>query len=128
MKTLLQWFAAPLALVLALSAPTAEAAGGKGKKKKDKKPTPEALFQKLDENKDGRLSPAEFTKLKEAKKAGKASKKPAKIAKAGKKAKGDKKGAKLFAKLDTNKDGYLSLDEFKKLAEAKAAKKKDKKK
>ena len=53
------------------------------------------------------------------KKEGEAAKKPAK---------GGKKIDALFAKLDTNKDGSLSKDEFKKLHEAIQELKKDKKK
>lgn len=102
--------------------------GKKGKKGANKL---EAKFKQLDTNNDGKLSKEEFQKRKELKKAKKANKQ--KTAKAGKKANKQKtakagkgkKGKKggLFARLDTDKDGYLSLDEFKKMREMKKERK-----
>jgi Ca2+-binding EF-hand superfamily protein len=83
---------------------------GKGQGLRD----PEAVFKKLDTNKDGKLSKEEFMKLAELR------------AKSG----GDKDKAKefleqLFTKLDTNNDGFLSLEEFKKISELRPKKPKD---
>jgi hypothetical protein len=78
---------------------------------------PEAVFKKIDTNKDGKLSKDEFKAfiLKATK--GKLSDRPELI-------------DKLFDRLDTNGDGFLSFQEFKqlrelreKLAEKKKAKK-----
>jgi hypothetical protein len=111
-------------------------AGPKANKKAD---TLAAVFKKLDANNDGKLSPAEFAKLKDAQTAvktvaGKVAKKakPAKkkANKGNKAAKGKKKANKgdaVFKKLDTNKDGFLSLAEFKKLTEVQQAAKTAKK-
>jgi hypothetical protein len=102
--------------------------------KKGKGDTLAALFKQLDTDKDGKLSPAEFAKLKQTQTAnktvkGKAAKNNANKAnkpkKANKKGKGNK-GDALFKKLDTNNDGSLSLAEFKKLNEVRAANKKAK--
>jgi Ca2+-binding EF-hand superfamily protein len=93
--------------------------------KKGKGDTLAALFKQLDTDKDGKLSPAEFAKLKQTQTANKtAKKKPAKNKP--NKAKKGNKGDALFKKLDTNNDGSLSLAEFKKLNEVRAANKKAK--
>src|SRR5262249_29764915 len=109
------------------------------KKKADKKAAKlETLFKKLDANNDGKLDKAEFAKIKEVRQQLRAEKGKVKAAdkkkKGEKKAKKGKKGKKsetLFEKLDTDKNGQLSLAEFKKLPEiqkaAREAKKKTKK-
>jgi len=118
---MLRFILPALACVLLL-VPAAGADDNKAKKK-NKGPDLEAIFDKIDANKDGKLTPAEFAgalaELKK-KKDGEAPKKPAKG--------GGKRAAALFAKLDTNKDGSLSKDEFKKLPEALKELKKDKNK
>ena len=82
------------------------------------KPSPEALFKRLDSNGDGKISKEEFAKFAEV------MKEKAKDKGKGKNANG--KGAEaIFNRLDSNGDGYLSLDEFKKLSEMRH-KKKDK--
>ena len=93
-----------------------------------------ALFKKLDTNNDGKVSQAEFAKLKDAAQAikGEVGKKtkPAKVAKAKKAKKAAKKADKtaaLFKKLDTNNDGFLTPAEFQKLKEVKKAAKGQKK-
>src|SRR5436305_14927869 len=101
-----------LALAVTAAALTLPGAAFAGKGKK-KGPDLDAVFAKLDANSDGKLSPAEFAKVKDElhkKKADAAA--PKKPGKAGK---GSKKLAALFAKLDTNNDGSLSKDEFKKV-------------
>ena len=110
MKAILSLTVAVLTAAALFAPGTAEA--GKDKKKGG---TLEATFKKLDTNNDGKLSPAEFSKLGHAKKDGKTAKKPGKT---------NKKHEALFAKLDTNKDGFLSLEEFKRLNEVKKANKK----
>ena len=108
----------------ALTLPGA-AFAGKGKKKG---PDLDAVFAKLDTNNDNKLSPAEFAKVKDELHKKKAAD-PNAAAKPAKKAgKGNKKLTALFAKLDTNNDGSLSKDEFKKVVEVMKEMKKDKKK
>ena len=58
-----------------------------------KKPDPEAAFKKMDKDKDGKLTEAEFVGKKEGDAADKAKKR--------------------FAKLDKDSSGDVSLDEFK---------------
>lgn len=79
------------------------------KKKKAKGADTTAMFTKLDTDKDGKLSSAEFAKVVDELKA----KKPdaAKPAKAG------KKTDAMFTKLDADKNGSLSPEEFKKVLE-----------
>src|SRR5262245_41217126 len=121
MKALLFALAAALfALPVAVRADDAKA-----DKKKKKGPDLEAVFTKLDTNKDGKLSKDEFSKVKEEIK----KKKEADAAAAAKKpAKAGKKVDALFTKLDVDKDGSLSKDEFKKLTQVMQEMKKDKKK
>lgn len=91
-------------------------------KEKAKKADLETVLKKLDANNDNKLSKEEFAKI-AARKGKKAAADPAKAAKKAKKA--GKKGNTdaEFTKLDTDKDSFLSLDEFKKF-EAPAKKKK----
>lgn len=95
------------------------------------KPAPldlDATFKKLDVNSDNKLSKEEFAKitdeLPKGKKAAAAAAAPADAAKAKKTKKGASSTDEQFAALDTNKDGYLSLDEFKKFSPPAAKKKK----
>ncbi len=114
-------FIVPALAGLVLLVPSAGADDNKAKKKK---PDLDAIFSKIDANKDGKLTPAEFAgALAEIKK-----KKDGEQPKQAANGKGAKKAAELFTKLDTNKDGTLSLDEFKKLPEVmkEMKKKKDK--
>lgn len=112
-------FAALATLLLAAGSTFAD---DKADKKKSKGPDLDAVFTKLDADKDGKLSPTEFatasTELKKKKE--------------GDAAKGTAKSGKLadmlFAKLDADKDGKLSKDEFKKVVETMKAAKQEKKK
>jgi Ca2+-binding EF-hand superfamily protein len=116
MKTLLlSLLGVAIAFGLLFVPSTAEAAKGQKKKGHDVN----AMFEKLDADKDGKLSPSEFAKIKDfmKKKEGQTAKKPGK---------GDKVINALFAKLDTNKDGYLSKEEFAKLHDIKKSKKNSK--
>ncbi len=113
-------FVLPALTAVLLLVPSA-GADDKADKKKKKGPDLAAIFTKLDANKDGKLSPAEFaTALAELKK-----KKEGEAPKNA--AKGAKKAGELFTKLDANKDGSLSLEEFKRLPEVLKEMKKKKK-
>ena len=104
-----------LLAVLALMFGSAAPADAAKKKKKAAKPATnaEAVFERLDTNKDGKLSHHEFAAFHHKAK-GKSS---AGSAKAHAKA-----NAALFKKLDTNHDKHLSYEEFKKVfAKAKTA-------
>jgi hypothetical protein len=116
-----------------LTPPAAAAAGNKAAgKKKNKKGAKaanklEVLFKKLDTDGDGKLSKDEFAKINADKKKNKKAAADVQFVVAkGKKKKGNKTDA-LFTRLDTDNDGFLSLDEFKKLNEVRAAQKKNKK-
>jgi C-terminal processing protease CtpA/Prc len=81
---------------------------GKGQRARN----PEAVFNKLDTNGDGKLSKEEFAKVVERMREKAKSKGKTLPAKA---------GDGLFNRLDTNHDGFISLDEFKKMREKAAA-------
>jgi EF-hand domain pair len=68
---------------------------------------PEAVFKRIDTNKDGKLSKEEFKAFIDKASNGKFADRPELI-------------DRLFARLDTNGDGFLSLSEFKKLPELRA--------
>lgn len=87
------------------------------KKAKKKVGDLDALFTKLDTDKDKKLSKDEFAKIIDEQK-------KAPNAKAKKKKKVDAIIDTAFTKLDENKDSSLSLDEFKKYAGLKGEKKK----
>jgi Ca2+-binding EF-hand superfamily protein len=72
------------------------------KKEGRKRPSPEQIFKKLDGDQDGKLTAAEIAK---AKRLG-----------------GDEeKAKKAIARMDTNKDGSVCLDEFTKAMEKRQA-------
>src|ERR1041384_6011748 len=100
------------AAVLLIPAARAGDDDAKAKKKNKKGPDTEAIFAKLDENKDGKLSPAEFTKITDEIMKKKEGADPKKAAKAG-----GKRATELFTKLDTDKNGFLSKEEVGKLPE-----------
>src|SRR5476651_247756 len=68
---------------------------------------PENVFKKADANGDGKISREEWSKFRNS----------------APKLKDNAKGGDfLFDRLDTNKDGFLTFDEFKKIAEIRANK------
>ncbi len=97
------------------------------KKAKKKIGDLDALFTKLDTNNDKKLSKEEFAKIADEQKKKKAANAAANAKKAAKKpGKAKAKIETVFAKLDENKDNFLSLDEFKKYTGLKGEKKKAK--
>jgi len=82
-------------------------------KKPGKAGNVDAMFKKLDADSDGKLSKEEFAKTVTLGKK-KAAADPAKAAKKAKKAAKSGSTDQEFSKLDTDKNGSLSLDEFKK--------------
>jgi len=105
--------AAVFALLLSLAAPAGAADEAK-KKKKDAKKGSEAtaLFDKLDTNKDKKLSKDEFAAFKGLKEPKKEGNEPKGLATA---------RDEWFKKLDTNGDGSLSAAEFGKIKDVIAA-------
>jgi Ca2+-binding EF-hand superfamily protein len=89
--------------------------------KKAKGPDLNAVFTKLDADKDGKLSSSEFANATAELKKKKEGETPAKT-------KTNKMADALFAKLDADKDGKLSKEEFAKVVETMKAMKQDKKK
>lgn len=81
-------FALTVVPTYAADAPKADAP-----KAEKKKPDPEAAFKRLDKDGDGSITEAEFVGKQEGEKATKAK--------------------EIFAARDTNKDGKISLEEFK---------------
>ena len=122
-----------LAVIFAVGLPSTAEAKGKGKNKVAKVDKLAAAFARFDANGDGQLSPTEFKAFLKSRHH-KHHKKPANVVKTGtaKKHKKHKKhhhhGASLFQKLDTNKDGFLSLAEFEQLGKHHAHKHGHKKK
>ena len=104
-----QLIAAAAFAMLLVSSNFVRADAPPGDKKKPGGKDPETIFNKLDTNKDGQLSPDEFARL------GELRKRAGDAGKAGAKAEG--RLSKLFSRLDTNHDGVLSLDEFKRIRE-----------
>jgi Ca2+-binding EF-hand superfamily protein len=96
---------AALACTLVLSAVAAD----KAKKEERQprairgRPNAEQLFEKLDTNQDGKLSPSEFAALWKGEKAAKHR---------GEKSAG-KTAEKVFSELDKNRDGFLTFETFK---------------
>ena len=87
-----------LLAILALSAVTTFAAEGDAPKKPEgdkgkPKMNPEELIKKLDTDKDGKISKAEWLASPQAKK-------------------DEAKATERFGKLDKNADGFITLDEF----------------
>ncbi len=87
------WFSPTLAaLFVGLFAAAAFAA--EGRRGEGQRPDPEAVFKKLDANGDGKVSKEEWMKSPMAQRNEEAAK-------------------KRFDAMDTDKDGFLTLDEFK---------------
>jgi Ca2+-binding EF-hand superfamily protein len=108
MKTILICAGLAMTLACSSSACANDDPQGKGKRAHN----PEAVFNKLDTNGDGKLSKEEFAKMFERMR--EKAKNKGKTLPAG-------SGERLFNRIDTNHDGYISLDEFKKIREKMAA-------
>jgi len=104
MKTLLICTGSLLLLSCSSAAFANDDPQGKGKRAHN----PEAVFNKLDTNGDGKLSKEEFSKMVERMR--EKAKSKGKTLPVG-------SGERLFNRIDTNHDGYISLDEFKKMRE-----------
>jgi hypothetical protein len=112
----------PAVTVALLLVPAARAGDDAKAKKKNKGPDTSAVFDKLDGDKNAKLSPAEFANFQTELKKKKEGEQPKKAAKAG-----GKRATEIFTKLDADKNGSLSKDEFAKLTDVmKEMKKKDK--
>ena len=90
-------------LICFVGADLAFAKGGKKGGQKKAKPSVEDLLKEFDKDKDGKLSPTEFTELLQAQVKQKAN--------------------RAFKKADTDSDGVLSLEELKAALQKKGGKK-----
>lgn len=112
-----------LSASLALADDQDKAKKGKGKGK-GKRPAPEQVFARMDANGDGKVTKEEFTKFHEEaqKRIAERAKGKGKGKSRGKRPGGPEAVARRFDMLDSNKDGSITLPEFKAGMEAARAK------